>query len=96
MPDFLAIKAIAPAFLFLGEYERETARGEAAPLSLGVEAPCAAYMMPVPSALSGSMLGTACLCASDTLYDRLKIILICSATLLVAEKGAPTICAVLS
>lgn len=39
---------------------------------------------------------TACLCTSNKLYDRLQIILICSATLPVAEKGAPTICAVLS
>lgn len=76
--------------------QRETARGEAAPLSLGVEAPRAAYVMAILSDLTGSELHTACLCASDKLYDRLQIILVCSATLLVSEKGAPTICAVLS
>lgn len=32
-PDFLAIKAIAPTIIFLGEHKKEAARGEASPLS---------------------------------------------------------------
>lgn len=53
-------------------------------------------MMLMPSALAGSLFGTAYLYAVDKLYDRLKIILICSVSLLeLAEKGALTICAVL-
>lgn len=73
--------------------KRDCERRSCFPLSLGVKAAC---VMPMLSALTGSVLHTACLCASNKLYDRLQIILICSATLLVAEKEAPTICAVLS
>lgn len=48
------------------------------------------------SALPGSVLGHACLCAADKLCDRVQVILICSATLLEeAGEGAATVCAVL-